>query len=127
MHILNNYGTKSQMYQFLPSSRGRNPDRQPLFWHHTNITMAILAITLQKVLSLALISHRADKSHEETLMFPRMYTFILFLFSPTNCLRTRRRPSIFLSESSKFVFIIHQPSTSTRLRHNCKRCRKEKY
>lgn len=124
LHVLNNCRTKSQMYQLL-SPEEADSLTSNLFCHQTSITMTILAIILQKVKSLALISYWAAKSYEETLVFPGMYTFMLFLFSPANCLSARRHPGIFLSQSSQFVFIIHQPSTSTRLRHSCKRCRKE--
>lgn len=75
LHILNNCRIKSQMHQLL-SPEEANILTSNLFCHQTSITMTILAITLQKVISLALISYWAAKSYEETLVFPGMYTFM---------------------------------------------------
>lgn len=54
----------------------------------------ILAVTVQKEISVVLISHWADKRQEGTLMCPEMCTFTLLLLSPANCLRARRCPRI---------------------------------
>lgn len=60
------------------------------------------------------------------LTFPVMCTFELLFFSSANCLRLHRHPSTFsLFQGSQFVFIIHHSSTSTQLRHDGKRCRKD--